>query len=141
MIINTNFALGRLGDTTDSGSAPGVGYGSSIQADAVSMATNILAGSLGASACVGTPGNNTGTYLSQCQDVNGIIYECLNPQGCTVASDWGVYSTANSTTAASTTSTNILSSLQTTISNLYASNPYVVWGMAALIAYMLFRKK
>lgn len=39
-------------------------------------------------ACVGTPGNTTGTYRQQCQTGAGALFACNNAAGCTVAADW-----------------------------------------------------
>ena len=39
-------------------------------------------------ACVGTPGNTTGTYRQVCQTSAGALYACNNAAGCTVAADW-----------------------------------------------------
>ena len=45
-------------------------------------------GGSAAIACVGTPGNTTGTYRQQCQTSAGAIYACNNAAGCTIAADW-----------------------------------------------------
>lgn len=45
-------------------------------------------GGSAAIACIGTPGNTTGSYRQQCQTTGGAIYACNNAAGCTVAADW-----------------------------------------------------
>jgi len=61
------------------------GYGQSI-GGAITQPSSSGGGA--AIACVGTPGNTTGTYRQQCQATSGAIYACNNAAGCTVAADW-----------------------------------------------------
>lgn len=60
-------------------------------------------------ACVGTPGNTTGSYRQACTTTAGVAYYCNNAVGCTVAADWAgptnaVTVTFNTTTPSCTPS-------------------------------------
>ena len=58
-------------------------------------------GGAAAIACVGTPGNTTGSYRQQCQTGAGAVYACNNAAGCTVAGDWVAVAGSGSFTALS----------------------------------------